>query len=146
MYNSRSIFITFTINQDHVCFFIIRIHFYLFPTCKHQFIKSLYSPWKCLACKIILASIWVMCVSKAIVRVKLIWFFFQIPEFLIVCITIYNWGTNKIFNNTRMVTGFTGFRRWLARLRLSNHILLSPVKTLFTMLVMLNTIWMSIVR
>jgi hypothetical protein len=109
-----------------------------------------------LACKMILYSkhiaysntpvlIWVMCVSKAI-RVKLIRFFFQIPEFLIVCITIYKWGTNKIFNNTRMVTGFTGFRRWLARLRVSSHILLSPVKTLFTMLVMLNTITSSCVN
>jgi hypothetical protein len=61
-------------------------------------------------------------------------------------ITIYKWGTNKIFNNTRMVTGFTGFRRWLARLRVSSHILLSPVKTLFTMLVMLNTITSSCVN
>jgi hypothetical protein len=83
--------------------------------------------------------IWVMCVSKAI-RVKLIRFFFQISEFLIICITIYKWGANKIFNNTHMVTGFTGFRRWLARLRLSSHILVSPVKTLFTMVVMWNTI------
>jgi hypothetical protein len=35
--------------------------------------------------------------------------FFQIPEFLIVCITvIYKLGTNKILNNTKAVSILTG--------------------------------------
>jgi hypothetical protein len=54
--------------------------------------------------------------------------------------TIYKWGTNKKFNNTRKVTGVTDSRRWQARLQLACHILLSASKNPFTMLVMLNTI------